>query len=88
MRFSIDGTELSANNISSLKQSLDMQQASFTTSFNYQDKATITYTYYALRHLPFTVLMDVTVQAKKDIDIDPCQCDGSTGCIARCSELL
>jgi trehalose/maltose hydrolase-like predicted phosphorylase len=71
MRFSIDGTELSANNISSLKQSLNMQQASFTTSFNYQDKATITYTYYALRQLPFTVLMDISVQAKKDIEITP-----------------
>ncbi|MDP4214364.1 MAG: glycoside hydrolase family 65 protein [Bacteroidota bacterium] len=71
MRFSIDGTELSANNISSLKQTLNMQQASFTTSLNYQDKATITYTYYALRQLPFTVLMDISVEAKKDIEITP-----------------
>ena len=31
------------------------------------DKASVTYTYYALRQLPFTVLMDVTVNAKKDI---------------------
>ena len=33
----------------------DMQQASFTTSFDYGDKASVTYTYYSLRHLPFTV---------------------------------
>src|SRR5450755_147272 len=69
MRFNVDGTDISLKNISSLKQTLDMQRASFTTSFNYLDKAVITYTYYALRQLPFTVLMDISVQAKKDIGI-------------------
>jgi trehalose/maltose hydrolase-like predicted phosphorylase len=71
MRFSVDGTDISAKNISSMKQTLDMQRASFTTSFNIQDKASVSYTYYALRQLPFTVLMDITVQAKKDIEIEP-----------------
>jgi trehalose/maltose hydrolase-like predicted phosphorylase len=71
MRFSVDGTDISSKNISSMKQTLNMQRASFTTSFNYLDKATITYTYYALRQLPFTVLMDITVKAKKDIEITP-----------------
>ena len=71
MHFSVDGTDISSKNISSMKQTLNMQRASFTTSFNYQDKANITYTYYALRQLPFTVLMDITVQAKKDIEIEP-----------------
>jgi protein-glucosylgalactosylhydroxylysine glucosidase len=71
MHFSVDGKNISSGNISSMKQTLNMQQASFTTSFNYGDKATISYTYYALRQLPFTVLMDITVQAKKDIEIEP-----------------
>jgi trehalose/maltose hydrolase-like predicted phosphorylase len=71
MRFSVDSTEISAKNISSMKQTLNMHRASFTTSFNYMDKASITYTYYALRQLPFTVLMDITIQAKKDILIEP-----------------
>jgi protein-glucosylgalactosylhydroxylysine glucosidase len=71
MRFSVDGTDISSKNISSLKQTLDMQHASFSTSFNIQDKASVNYTYYALRQLPFTVLMDITVQAKKDIEIEP-----------------
>ena len=71
MRFSIDSTEISSKNISGMKQTLDMQHASFTTSFRYQDKAQITYTYYALRQLPFTVLMDITVKAEKDIEIMP-----------------
>ncbi len=71
MHFSVDGAETNAKNISSLKQTLDMQRASFTTSFNIQDKASVTYTYYALRQLPYTVLMDITVVAKKDIEIEP-----------------
>jgi trehalose/maltose hydrolase-like predicted phosphorylase len=71
MRFNVDGTDISSKNISSLKQTLDMHQASFTTTFSYLDKAEITYTYYALRQLPFTVLMDITVKAKKDIQITP-----------------
>src|SRR6195952_5799482 len=71
MHFNVDGAETNAKNISSLKQTLDMQRASFTTSFNIQDKASVTYTYYSLRQLPFTVLMDITVVAKKDIEIEP-----------------
>ncbi len=71
MHFSVDGAGTNAKNISSLKQTLDMQRASFTTSFNIQDKASVTYTYYALRQLPYTVLMDITVVAKKDIEIEP-----------------
>lgn len=46
-----------------------MQHASFTTSFDYGDKATVSYTYYSLRQLPFTVLMDITIIPKKDITI-------------------
>src|ERR1700692_3973265 len=69
MHFSVDGTDISAKNITGMKQTLNMQRASFSTSFTYTDKAVISYTYYALRQLPYTVLMDITVQAKKDIEI-------------------
>ncbi len=67
MQMDIDGRRVSAADTRNLKQELDMQHASFTTSFDYGDKATVSYTYYSLRHLPFTVLMDVTVTAKKEI---------------------
>jgi trehalose/maltose hydrolase-like predicted phosphorylase len=70
MRFDIDGRGMESGNISNFKQELDMKNASFTGSFDHQDKASVSYTYYALRHLPFTVLMDVTVTAKKDISIN------------------
>ena len=69
MQMDIDGRRVAANETNNMKQELDMQHASFTTSFNYGDKATVSYTYYSLRHLPFTVLMDVTVTAKKDITL-------------------
>ena len=69
MQMDIDGRRVTGAETSDMKQELDMKHASFTTSFNYGDKATVSYTYYSLRHLPFTVLMDVTVTAKKDITL-------------------
>ncbi|HSZ87373.1 MAG TPA: hypothetical protein VK787_15175 [Puia sp.] len=69
MKLSINDKDIAAKDISNIKQELDMRHASFTTSFDYGDKATISYTYYSLRHLPFTVLMDISITAKKDINI-------------------
>jgi trehalose/maltose hydrolase-like predicted phosphorylase len=69
MQLDIDGRRLGSGDANNMKQELDMKRASFTTSFDYGDKATISYTYYSLRHLPFTVLMDVTITAKKDITL-------------------
>lgn len=69
MNLDIDGKRVNAAAISNLKQELDMRQASFTSSFNVGDKATVSYTYYALRQLPFTVLMDVTITARKNLSI-------------------
>ena len=69
MYLEIDGKRLDPKSVSNFKQQLDMHHAAFTTAFDYADKASIQYTYYALRHLPFTVLMNVTITAKKDINI-------------------
>jgi trehalose/maltose hydrolase-like predicted phosphorylase len=52
-----------------MKQQLNMRKASFTTQFEYGDKATIEYTYYSLRQLPFTVLMDVRITAHQAIEM-------------------
>ena len=70
MRLDIDGKSIGTAEAANMKQELDMKKAAFTTSFEYSDKATVSYTYYSLRHLPYTVLMDVTVKAKKDITIN------------------
>ncbi|MFT3702926.1 MAG: glycoside hydrolase family 65 protein [Agriterribacter sp.] len=69
VNLNIDGKRVGAADITNMKQELDMKQAAFTTSFDYGDKATVTGTYYALRHLPYTVLMDITIAAKKDVAI-------------------
>lgn len=69
MRLEIDRTSISSANVSGMKQQLDMRNASFTTTFEHAGKATVTYTYYALRQLPYTVLMDVSITARKDISI-------------------
>lgn len=69
MYLDVDGKRIDGRNTTNLTQELNMRNASFTTTFDHGDKATVTYTYYSLRHLPFTVLMDVTITAKKDITI-------------------
>lgn len=69
MQMDIDGHRIGAADAQHMRQELDMRHAGFTTVFSYQDKADISYTYYSLRHLPFTVLMDVSITAKKDINI-------------------
>ncbi|HOZ69891.1 MAG TPA: glycoside hydrolase family 65 protein, partial [Chitinophagaceae bacterium] len=66
MRLDIDGQSIGSNNALNLQQELDMKKAAFTTSFDYGDKARISYTYYSLRQLPYTVLMDISITAKKD----------------------
>ncbi len=67
MYLEIDGRRTSRQNIRNMKQELDMRKAQFTCSFDIGDKASVSYTYYSLRHLPFTVLMDVSIRAKKDL---------------------
>lgn len=69
MYLEIDGKRLDARSVSNFKQQLDMQHAAFTTSFDYNDKASVQYTYYALRHLPYTVLINMSITAKKAIHI-------------------
>ena len=70
MYLEIDGSRIGSANITNMKQELDMRHAAFTTSFDYTDKAAVSYTYYSLRQLPYTVLMDVSITAKKDIAIN------------------
>ena len=66
MEMTIGWQDVNAGNISHFRQSLDMRDGSFTGSFDYKDLASVRYTYRALRHLPNMVLMDISVQAKKN----------------------
>lgn len=69
MYLEIDGRRVDNRNAANLRQELNMRQAKFTSAFDFSEKATVSYSYYSLRHLPYTVLMDVTITAKKDINI-------------------
>lgn len=69
MYLEVNGKRIDAGNIKNFSQQLDMEHAAFTTTFDYGDEASIKYTYYSLRQLPFTVLMDISVTAKKQINI-------------------
>jgi protein-glucosylgalactosylhydroxylysine glucosidase len=69
MYLEIDGKRVDAKSAGHIVQELDMRHAGFTTTFDYEDKAAVSYTYYSLRHLPYTVLMDISITAKKDISI-------------------
>ncbi|MEP6928106.1 MAG: glycoside hydrolase family 65 protein [Ginsengibacter sp.] len=71
MNLDIDGHRINSADAKNMHQSLDMKHANITTTFDYQDKAVISYIYYALRNLPYTVLVDVTITAKKNIEIIP-----------------
>ncbi|MFN9802277.1 MAG: glycosyl hydrolase family 95 catalytic domain-containing protein [Bacteroidota bacterium] len=69
MQIDINGRRVGASNVSNFMQELNMKEASFTATCNVGSQASISYTYYALRQLPFTVLMDVTITAKEPITL-------------------
>ena len=65
----INGELINESNISHWQQTLNMKEASFTTSFVFKDKARVSYTIYALRNVPYSGYIDVKIDAKKDIAI-------------------
>lgn len=71
MNLDVDGRRINAGNISGMHQRLNMQRAYFETTFEHGGKAEITYRVRALRHLPFTSLIEMEVTALQDITIRP-----------------
>ncbi len=67
LEIEIDDEKITEANISHWKQTLNMKEASFTTSFSFKDKVSITYTIYALRNVPYTGYIDIMIDAKKTI---------------------
>jgi len=65
----IDGKIITKANISNWKQTLNMKEASFTTSFSYKNKSQISYTLYALRNVPYSGYIDVNIKANENIKI-------------------
>lgn len=71
MYLDVDGSRIDKNLVSHYRQELDMRRARLTTRFDYGGKLSVEYAYLALRHLPYTALVDVKITAKKEVDITP-----------------
>lgn len=71
MNLDVDGMRLGPKDITNYRQTLDMQKAALTTTFDYKDKVSVRQTMMALRHLPFSELTMVEITAKKDCEIIP-----------------
>lgn len=69
MQLSINGSSVNSRNIKEFKQTLDMKKAMHTSSFIFKDEAKVEYSYLALRQLPFTGMLDITITPLKDISI-------------------
>ena len=69
LKLLVDDELVSEENITNWSQSLNMKEASLTTSFSFKDKLSISYTLYALRNLPYVVINNVSIKAKKEVSI-------------------
>ena len=70
LNLALNGESVYQWNITNFRQELDMHNGTFSGSFEYKDFASITYSYYALRHLPHCVMMIVNINPKKDLNVD------------------
>ncbi len=71
MNLDVDGQRIGPKEIANYRQTLDMQKAALTTTFDYKDKVSVRQTMMALRHLPFSELTMVEITARKDCEIIP-----------------
>lgn len=65
----IDGTAISLDRINHFNQTLDMRHGVFRGAFDYKSCAHVEYEYTALRHLPYSCLLSVTIIPKDDIEL-------------------
>lgn len=71
MNLDVDGRRVGSRDIANYRQTLDMQKAALTTTFEVGDKVSVRQTMMALRHLPFSTLSMVEITARKDCEIVP-----------------
>jgi trehalose/maltose hydrolase-like predicted phosphorylase len=71
MNLDIDGRRIGPKTIENYAQALDMKRGLLTTTFDVPKKASVRQEMMSLRHLPYTSLIRVTIEAKSDIRITP-----------------
>ncbi|QZE15002.1 hypothetical protein K4L44_04010 [Halosquirtibacter laminarini] len=72
LEITVDGERITSDNIHQWSQTFDMKEAKLVCSFEYKDKAKISYELYALRNLPQTGYFNVNIKALKDIEVKVC----------------
>lgn len=65
----VDGYRIDQSNISEYRQVLDMKEAKLITDFSYKDKIECKSELMALRHLPYSSLHLITINALEDVEI-------------------
>lgn len=68
-----NGEQLTDNDITSWRQTLDMRRAALTTDCDTK-KAKLSYTIMALRNMPFVGVMAIEVEPHEDIELDAGSC--------------
>ncbi|MEZ4828898.1 MAG: glycoside hydrolase family 65 protein [Bacteroidia bacterium] len=81
LQLDVDGRRLGPKDFSNLSQEINMKEAVFISRFDYQDKISVTCSVRALRHLPFSAMVEMEIEAKKDVVISP-------GNVIRAPEIL
>lgn len=71
MNLDIDGRRIGPKTIENYAQALDMKRGLLTTTFDVPEKASVRQEMMSLRHLPYTSLIRVSIEAKSDIRITP-----------------
>ena len=67
----VDGQRINRKSIRNYTQTLDMKTAMLITSFEVADKLRVRHRLVSLRHLPFTAMIEVEIEALADVKIVP-----------------
>ncbi len=71
MHLEVDGRRIDRNNIKGYAQTLDMYKAKLITTFDVEDKLSVTHEVFSLRNLPYTAMSIIKITAKKNVNITP-----------------
>lgn len=71
MALEVNGRRISRRDISSFDQVLNMRTAEFVTSFQVGQQLKVTTSVLSLRHLPYTAMIQVTLEALEEVRVTP-----------------
>lgn len=69
MNLDVNGQRKGRKDIANYRQVLDMKNAELTTTFEVGDQLSVSQTMLALRHLPYSAMVQMEIRARKDCEI-------------------